>query len=65
MDFELFDTHEATDAHAAHRRASDAYLEERVLYRAVPSSVQGERLDMALRIKQIARRRLEAMGGEA
>ena len=65
MDFQLLDTHEASDAHAAHRRASDAYLEERVLYRLEPSSVQGERLDMALRIKQIARKRLEAVGGEA
>ena len=65
MDLQLLDTHEASDAHAAHRRASDAYLEERVLYRLEPSSVQGERLDMALRIKQIARKRLEAVGGEA
>ena len=65
MDFHLFDTHEATDLHAAHRRASDAYAAQRAAYKAAPDSVEGERLDMALRIKQIARKRLEAVGGEA
>ena len=64
MDFELIDTHEAADAHAELDRRHNAYLEERVLYRSEPSSVQGERLDMALRLLLNGRREA-AVWGEA
>lgn len=65
MNYTLIDTHEVSDAHAAHRDASDFYAAQKAAYKAAPSSVEGERLDFALRRKRIAARALVALGGEA
>ena len=65
MDYTLLDTHEVSDAHAAHRDASDFYAAQKAAYKADPNSIEGERLDLALRVKQIAARQVVALGGEA
>ena len=64
MNYTLTDTHEASDAHAAWRRASDDYAAQKAAYKADPNSVEGERLDLALRRKRIAARQVTALGGE-
>ncbi|NBV62455.1 MAG: hypothetical protein EBR73_15595 [Rhodobacteraceae bacterium] len=57
-------SYELSDAHAAWRRASDDYAAQKSAYKADPTSIEGERLDFALRRYHIAQRALAALGGE-
>lgn len=65
MNYTLLDTHEVSDAHAAHRNASDFYAAQKAAYKQNPNSIEGERLELALRVKRIAARQVVALGGEA
>ena len=56
MDFEIFDTHEATDAHTELVRRVEAYTAQRRAYKAAPNPVEGERLDVAHRLLLNGRR---------
>ena len=64
MDFELIDTHEASDAHAELVRRIAAYNAQKAAYKTAPNTVEGERLDVAHRLLLNGRREA-AVWGEA